>query len=288
MKGHPRAGSIGAAETAGTESRSVPDLRRLAGEDAPIWLATGFAAVGTLIAIASVLAWLQAPLTVTAPAPPVAAANTAAEPNRLAEDATPQQLPAGAQNNAAGSTEPQSPVAAPSEPVAASSGPVAAPSEPAAAPSEPAAATRQPEREAAKPQVTQAAAGAVSVPPYCFSALNIPFARNSALPITIGLGQSIEHLRRLMTEHPEATLLVEGHTDSTGTEQYNVLLSFSRAKAVADLLRHLGIPLRRMTVRAAGASEAKDKAGLASDRRAFLRIEGVENCNGAEGATEKQ
>lgn len=283
MRGHPRAGSTGAAETAGTELQSVPDLRRLAGEDAPIWLATGFAVVGTLIAIASVLAWLSAPLTVTltAPAPPVAATNPAAEPNHLAEDATPQQLPAGGQNNAAGLTEPQSPVAA-------SSGPVAAPSEPAVAPPEPVVATRQPEREAAKPQTTQAAAAAVSVPPYCFSAFNIPFARNSAVPMTKGLGPSIERLRRLMTEHPEATLLVEGHTDSTGTEQFNVLLSFSRAKAVADLLRHLGIPLRRTNVRAAGASEANDQAGLASDRRAFLRIEGVENCNGAEGATEKQ
>lgn len=278
MRGHPRTGPTGAAETTGTEARSVPDLRRLAGEDAPIWLAAGFAVVGTLIAIASVLAWLSAPLTVTAPAPPLAATNPAAESNRLAEDATPQQFPGGAQKNAAGSTEPQSPVAASSGPVAASSEPVAA-SEPA---------VRQPEREAARPQMTQAGAGAVSVPPYCFPAFNIPFARNSALPITKGLGQSIELLRRLMTEHPEAILLVEGHTDSTGTEQYNVLLSFSRAKAVADLVGRLGIPLRRMTVRAAGASEATEKAGLASDRRAFLRIEGVENCNGAEGATEKQ
>ncbi len=281
MRGHPQAGSTGSAETAGTESQSIPDLRRLAGEDAPIWLATGFAVVGTLIAIASVLAWLSAPLTVTAPAPPVAATHPAAEPNRLAESAAPQQLPAGAQKNTAGSTEPQSPVAAPSAPVAASPGPVAASSEPPAA-------MRQPEREAAKPQMTQAAAEAASVPPYCFSAFNIPFARNSAVPITKGLGQSIELLRRLMSEHPEATLLVEGHTDSTGTEEYNVLLSFSRAKAVADLLNHLGIPPRRMIVRAAGASEAKDRAGLASDRRAFLRIEGVENCNGADGATEKQ
>lgn len=288
MRGYPRAGSTGAAETAGTESQSGPDLRRLAGEDAPIWLATGFAAVGTLIAIASILAWLSAPLVVTAPAPPVAATNPAPEPNRLAEDATPRQLPAGAQKNATRSTEPQSPVAASSEPVAASSEPVAASSEPVAASSGPAAATRQPEREAARPQMTHAAAGAVSVPPKCFSAFNVPFARNSAVPIAKGLGQSIERLLRFMTEHSDATLLVEGHTDSTGTEQYNVLLSFSRAKSVADQLGRLGIPLRRMIVRAAGASEAKDRAGLASDRRAFLRIEGVENCNGAEGATEKK
>lgn len=269
MDGHPEAASTDAGGTSEAGARSVPDLRRLAGEDAPIWLSTAFAAVGTLIAIASVLAWLSAPVT---PASPAAVAYLAAEPNRLAEGVTPQLSPA--QENAAGSTVPQSPIAASSELLAT--------------PLETVAATKPIEREVVKPKMTQDA-GAASVPPYCFSAFNIPFARNSALPITKGLGQSIELLRRLMTEHPEVVLLVEGHADSTGTEQYNVLLSFSRAKAVADLLGHVGIPIRRMTVRAAGASEAKDKAaGLASDRRTFIRIDGVENCNGAGGATEEQ
>jgi hypothetical protein len=53
MEGHPLADSTVAAENAETESWSAPDLHRLAGEDAPIWLAAGFAVVGTLIAIAS-------------------------------------------------------------------------------------------------------------------------------------------------------------------------------------------------------------------------------------------
>jgi outer membrane protein OmpA-like peptidoglycan-associated protein len=224
--------------------------------------------VGTLTAIASVLAWLSAPL--TAPARPAAATELAAEPNRLVLDTTPQQLSPGAQESAVGSTEPDAPLAA-------SSGPVTTPLQPIVA-------TKQLEREIVEPQ-DEAGAHA---PPYCFSAFNISFTHNSALPITNGLGHSIELLRRLMMEHPDAALLVEGHADSTGTEQYNVLLSFSRAKSVADLLNRLGIPIRRMTVRAAGASEAKDKAaGLASDRRTSVRIEGVDNCNSAEGATDR-
>jgi outer membrane protein OmpA-like peptidoglycan-associated protein len=251
MEGHPLAEATVAAEITETEPWSAPDPHRLAGEDAPIWLATGFAVVGTLIAIASASAWLSAPLAVTAQAPPVAAI-PAAELDRVAQD-TSLQRSAAAQETPPASTSPQAP----------------------------AAATPEPASEAAKQQLTQRA---VSAPQDCFSAVNIPFARNSARPNTKGLEQSIELLRRRLSEHPEATLLVEGHTDTTGTERYNVFLSFLRAKAVAALLGRMEIPERRMMVRAAGASEAK-AADPASDRRTLLRIEGVEDCN---GATEKR
>jgi outer membrane protein OmpA-like peptidoglycan-associated protein len=229
--------------------------------------------IGTLLAIAFVSAWLSTPI--TAPALPATVTNLAAEPSRPAQDATAQLLSPGAQENTSGPTEPQPPVAPSSAPVPT--------------PPEPAVATSQIEREAIKPQIMPDAAGAAPAPPYCFSAFNVPFAPSSALPIMKGLDQSIEHLRRLMAEHTEAVLLVEGHADSTGTEQHNILLSFSRAKAVADLLGRLGIPTRRMTIRAAGASEAKGKAaGSASDRHTLIRIEGVESCNGAKDATGKQ
>jgi len=240
MEGHQQADLTGAAENAEAESWSAPDLRRLAGEDAPSWLAAGFAVVGTLIAIASASAWLSEPLTVTTRAPPVTA--SPAEPDRVAQDAPPSRAPV--------------------------------------------AATPEPASEAGKPQLKQRTA---SAPQDCFSAVDIPFALNSARPNTNGLEQSIELLRGWMTKYPHATLLVEGHTDTSGTEQYNVLLSFRRAKAVAALLDRLGIPERRMTIRAAGASGAKDKAAsLVNDRRTFLRVEGVEDCNGADGATEKR
>jgi outer membrane protein OmpA-like peptidoglycan-associated protein len=92
-----------------------------------------------------------------------------------------------------------------------------------------------------------------------------------------------------MVENTTAVLLIEGHTNAIGTEQHNVLLSFSRAKAVASLLGHMGIPERRITIRAAGSMAAKDQAGqLARERRAFIRVEGIENCNEAGTETEQQ
>ena len=51
--------------------------------------------------------------------------------------------------------------------------------------------------------------------------------------------ESITELERLVTfmgDVPFATALVEGHTDSVGTEEYNQGLSDRRAKAVFDYL----------------------------------------------------
>lgn len=46
----------------------------------------------------------------------------------------------------------------------------------------------------------------------------------------------IEKLANLMRQHPTATLLIEGHTDSTGTDAINQPLSERRAASVKDML----------------------------------------------------
>jgi len=123
----------------------------------------------------------------------------------------------------------------------------------------------------------------------CFHPVSIPFVRNSAQPNTDDVRKSVAPLRQWLLTHGDAIVLIEGHSDTTGTEDYNVLLSYSRAKAVAGLLKREGIPPQRMTIRAAGSSEAVGGArGLANDRSALLRIAGVEDCGGAETATKEQ
>jgi len=70
--------------------------------------------------------------------------------------------------------------------------------------------------------------------------------------------ESIEELERLvkfMGDVPFATALVEGHTDSKGTEAYNLKLSDRRAKAVFDYLTSRGVDPARLS--SIGHGEAK-------------------------------
>lgn len=262
MEGHPPAEVDGAALGA-----KIPGLDpgRLAGEDAPIWLAPAFALIGTLIAVASASAWFAEPAAKTREAP-AGIERPSAAPGSRDRVARPQQRVADA------------PKAAPPPPA------VIIPDQA----QQEAAKSRVAEPQAVAPKAADRAAVA-PVPVSCFSAFHIPFAHNSAVPNMKGREQTMARVRQWMADHPDAILLVEGHADTTGTEKYNVLLSFSRAKAVATLLGRLGTPERKMTIRAAGASEARDTgAAGANDRRVYLRVEGVANCSAAGAETEKR
>ncbi len=56
----------------------------------------------------------------------------------------------------------------------------------------------------------------------------------------------------ILREHPSVRVLVEGHTDSTGTEEYNQRLSERRAHAVRDYLATHGIESSRLDVKGEG------------------------------------
>ncbi len=77
--------------------------------------------------------------------------------------------------------------------------------------------------------------------------------------------ESIEELERLvkfMGDVPFATALVEGHTDSIGTEEYNQGLSDRRAKAVFDYLTARGVDPARL--KSVGFGELKPIADNAT------------------------
>lgn len=73
-------------------------------------------------------------------------------------------------------------------------------------------------------------------------------------------------------------ILVEGHCDERGTEDYNLALGEKRAKAAYDYLIGLGIPAERMKTISYGKSQpldmGKDESAWAKNRRdQFLIIE---------------
>jgi peptidoglycan-associated lipoprotein len=70
----------------------------------------------------------------------------------------------------------------------------------------------------------------------------------------------------------DRTLMLVGHTDPRGTEEYNIALSEKRAQSVGDYLARLGIDPARFHVVPKGESAATgtDESGWGQDRRVEL------------------
>jgi outer membrane protein OmpA-like peptidoglycan-associated protein len=71
-------------------------------------------------------------------------------------------------------------------------------------------------------------------------------------------GESRDNLAKLaavLNKYPDTNILIEGHTDSTGTREYNQTLSENRAKAVAAYLAQLNVQSARFTVMGYGPDQ---------------------------------
>ncbi len=71
-----------------------------------------------------------------------------------------------------------------------------------------------------------------------------------------GARKSLMKLGLLIQKNPESTFIIEGHTDSTGPEEYNLSLSRQRALSVKEwLVDNLSIPAQVLQVRAFGETK---------------------------------
>ncbi|OGP66440.1 MAG: hypothetical protein A2170_07900 [Deltaproteobacteria bacterium RBG_13_53_10] len=59
--------------------------------------------------------------------------------------------------------------------------------------------------------------------------------------------RNVDKLADFLQQHPARNLLIEGHTDSVGSDEYNLALSEKRANAVRDQLVAKGIAAERIT-----------------------------------------
>lgn len=141
-----------------------------------------------------------------------------------------------------------------------------------------AAAPTHPERVATEP----------SAPAPCLPMVTIPFGHDSTKPLVEGREVAVKPLVDWLVAHPEATVSVEGHADTVGTEDYNIVLSFGRARAVAAWLGRLGVAPARIATRAAGTTPAKGpSADVSTNRLVVLQIEGVDVCRVPGDATKR-
>ncbi|MET0292969.1 MAG: OmpA family protein [Steroidobacteraceae bacterium] len=90
-----------------------------------------------------------------------------------------------------------------------------------------------------------------------------------------GAMATVERLADFMRDRPAYQLLVEGHTDSRGDEQYNLTLSEKRADAVRSALVSRGIAGERVRVKALGESYPVAENESAAGRQQNRRVEVV-------------
>jgi outer membrane protein OmpA-like peptidoglycan-associated protein len=81
------------------------------------------------------------------------------------------------------------------------------------------------------------------------------FFREARTSILADSEEVLRAVRDVLKEHPELThLLVEGHTNSRGSESYNLELSEGRAQAVVDWLVRNGVEGDRLLAKGRGES----------------------------------
>ena len=101
---------------------------------------------------------------------------------------------------------------------------------------------------------------------------NIFFESGSAVLREISLPE-IKRLVGLLQKNPQFDIIIIGHTDSVGTEEDNLNLSTSRAKAVYDQLIKSGISVNRVTYVGKGENEPIDTNETEEGRQKNRRTE---------------
>ena len=104
---------------------------------------------------------------------------------------------------------------------------------------------------------------------------DMTFASNS-YKLSPGLLPEIARVAQILNNYPNSTISVEGHTDSKGSDEYNMTLSEKRAHSVRDQLVNNGVNPARITTIGYGKTQPIDdnttEIGRAKNRRVVVYI----------------
>ncbi len=108
--------------------------------------------------------------------------------------------------------------------------------------------------------------------------INVTF--NSALLFKINSSdlsdsakENLTRISKVFTDYPDTYILVEGHTDDTGTENFNMQLSERRAKSVAGYLESKGVDPTRFVIKWYGENQPKYPNNSEVNRELNRRVE---------------
>ena len=104
---------------------------------------------------------------------------------------------------------------------------------------------------------------------------DVTFDTNSTA-VKPGLYSEIDRVASVLQQYPDTLIRVEGHTDSVGSDKYNMDLSQRRAYAVKDLLTQRGVSPSRIETVGFGKSmpvaSNDTEAGRQRNRRVEIKI----------------
>lgn len=104
--------------------------------------------------------------------------------------------------------------------------------------------------------------------------LHFPF-NSSVIPVSDY--PQVDKLAKIMKDNPPAKAIIVGHTDYTGTDEYNQKLSERRSRALGDRLIKDGIAADRITTSGKGEKEPiatnSTREGRALNRRIHVELQ---------------
>ncbi len=104
---------------------------------------------------------------------------------------------------------------------------------------------------------------------------NITFKTDSA-DINASFYPVLNSVAKVLNKYDNSTVMVSGHTDSTGSAEYNLNLSRDRAQSVASYLQGQGVKSSRFEVLGMGSSNPiasnANADGRAQNRRVEIKI----------------
>jgi peptidoglycan-associated lipoprotein len=99
--------------------------------------------------------------------------------------------------------------------------------------------------------------------------------------------QDLEYNARVLKQHPELTVTLEGHCDERGTVEYNMALGAERARAVKSALASMGVPSSKINTISYGEEvpldPGHDEGAWAKNRRVHFSASGSGATAGGRG-----
>ena len=98
--------------------------------------------------------------------------------------------------------------------------------------------------------------------------------------------RSVDKLADFLKKYPNRNVLIEGHTDSVGSEEYNLTLSERRAESVKESLTSRGIPEGRIITKGYGKKYPVASNDTAAGKQQNRRVEVIILNEGVKAETQ--